>query len=53
VERTGCAQQPASVQTECPADAAALQRMAAVVVDGVTLFQVRGTFAFPAEQRAA
>ena len=49
------AQQPASVQTERPAgpDPGVVQRMAPVVLDGVTLFQVRGTFAFPAEQRAA
>ena len=49
------AQEPASTQTGRPpvAEAAAEPRMAPVVVDGVTLFQVRGTSSFPAEQRAA
>ncbi len=45
--------QDAASQGPAPAEVAVEQPTAPVVLDGVTLFRVRGVSAFPAEQRAA
>jgi small-conductance mechanosensitive channel len=45
--------QDTASQGPSPAESAAEQPTAPVVLDGVTLFRVRGVSAFPAEQRAA
>ena len=47
------AQDPSSAERPTSAESAVEQPTAPVVVDGVTLFRVRGISAYPAEQRAA